>query len=103
MAWSPRASVGVTKSPWAAPTCPFFPVVYFGILKAGATVVPLNVLLRPREIAYHLADSDAKAYFCFEGTPDLPMGQFGYEGFQEAESCEIDVHDHGQPGCPTAL
>ncbi len=38
-----------------------FPIAYFGILKAGAVVVPLNVLLKPREIAYHLKDSDAAA------------------------------------------
>ena len=82
------------------PNLPFFPVVYFGILKAGATVVPLNVLLRPREIAYHLADSDARAYFCFEGTPDLPMGQFGYEGFQEVESCENMFMITANPAAP---
>ncbi len=29
-----------------APNVPYFPMVYFGILKAGATVVPLNVLLK---------------------------------------------------------
>src|SRR6185436_17437741 len=55
----------------SCPNLPYFPIVYFGILKAGATVVPLNVLLKGREIAYHLDDSDAKAYFCFEGTADL--------------------------------
>ncbi len=55
------------------PNLPFFPAIYFGILKTGATVVPLNVLLKPREIAYHLRDSDAKALFCFQGTPELPM------------------------------
>ncbi|MEJ2751658.1 MAG: long-chain fatty acid--CoA ligase [Chloroflexota bacterium] len=66
----------------------FFPIVYYGILKAGATVVPLNVLLKPREIAYHLADSDSKAYFCFQGTPELPMGEFGFKGFQDADNCE---------------
>src|SRR5688572_21424667 len=43
------------------PNLPYFPAVYFGILKTGAIVVPLNVLLKPREIAYHLRDSDAKA------------------------------------------
>src|SRR3546814_8309502 len=42
------------------PNLPFFTIVYYGILKAGATVVPLNVLLKGREIAYHLEDSDAK-------------------------------------------
>ena len=46
----------------SCPNVPWFPIAYFGILKAGAVVVPLNVLLKPREIAYHLKDSDAKAY-----------------------------------------
>src|SRR5512145_1222753 len=48
----------------SCPNLPYFPIVYYGILKAGAVVVPLNVLLKRREIAYHLGDSDAKAYFC---------------------------------------
>lgn len=69
------------------PNLPYFPLVYYGILKTGATVVPLNVLLKGREIAYHLTDSDAVAYFCFQGTPELPMGQFGFDGFQQVESC----------------
>jgi long-chain acyl-CoA synthetase len=72
----------------SCPNLPYFTVVYFGILKAGATVVPLNVLLKGREVAYHLNDSEARAYFCFEGTPDLPMGQAGREGFEDAEKCE---------------
>ena len=67
---------------------PYFPVVYYGILKAGAVVVPLNVLLKAREIAYHLADSEATAYFCFQGTPDLPMGAEGHAGFEETDGCE---------------
>jgi long-chain acyl-CoA synthetase len=75
----------------SCPNLPYFPIVYYGILKAGATVVPLNVLLKGREIAYHLEDSDAKAYFCFEGTPDLPMGTMGHEGFEAAERCETFV------------
>ncbi|MCH2084453.1 MAG: long-chain fatty acid--CoA ligase [Saprospiraceae bacterium] len=67
---------------------PYFPMIYFGILKAGASVVPLSVLLKRNEIAYHLKDADAKAYFCFVGTEQLPMGQEGYAGFQEADNCE---------------
>ncbi|MDF1605090.1 long-chain fatty acid--CoA ligase [Nocardioides sp. YIM 152315] len=70
------------------PNLPYFTIVYYGILKAGATVVPLNVLLKGREVAYHLGDSDAKAYFCFEGTPELPMGEEGYAGFQQVDGCE---------------
>lgn len=58
---------------------PFFPIIYFGILKAGATVVPLNVLLKTREVAYHLDDSGAVAYFAFEGTAALPIGDTARE------------------------
>ncbi|MGW7719861.1 AMP-binding protein, partial [Streptomyces chartreusis] len=72
----------------SCPNLPWFPIAYYGILKAGAVVVPLNVLLKSREIAYHLADSEAKAYFCFEGGPDLPMGQEGLSGFDEIPGCE---------------
>jgi long-chain acyl-CoA synthetase len=72
----------------SCPNLPYFPIVYYGILKAGATVVPLNVLLKGREVAYHLADSDAKAYFCFQGTDELPIGQAGHEGFEATEGCE---------------
>ncbi|MCF6475829.1 long-chain fatty acid--CoA ligase [Nonomuraea sp. MG754425] len=81
------------------PNLPYFPFVYFGILKSGATVVPLNVLLRPREITYHLADSDAKALFCFEGTAELPMGAHGREGFEGVEGCE---HFFVLPATPLA-
>ena len=68
----------------SSPNIPWFPIVYYGILKAGAVVVPLNVLLKSREIAYHLTDSDAVAYFCFEGTPELEMGAEGHGGFLES-------------------
>ncbi|WP_393084702.1 long-chain fatty acid--CoA ligase [Streptomyces sp. LN704] len=72
----------------SCPNLPWFPVIYYGILKAGAVVVPLNVLLKGREIAYHLADSEAKAYFCFEGSAELPLGQEGWTGFGETPGCE---------------
>src|SRR5688572_282686 len=72
----------------SCPNLPYFPIVYYGILKAGATVVPLNVLLKGREVAYHLDDSDAKAYFCFQGTADLPIGAEGHAGFEQTDACE---------------
>ncbi|WP_433335611.1 long-chain-fatty-acid--CoA ligase [Spirillospora sp. CA-294931] len=72
----------------SCPNLPYFPMVYFGILKAGAAVVPLNVLLKPREITYHLEDSDSKALFVFEGSPELPLGEMGHAGFQNADRCE---------------
>ena len=72
----------------SCPNLPYFPIIYFGILKAGATVVPLNILFKAREVAYHLADSDARVHFCFEGTPELPMGVEGLKGFEATETCE---------------
>ncbi|WP_318212039.1 long-chain fatty acid--CoA ligase [Streptomyces sp. SJL17-1] len=72
----------------SCPNVPWFPIVYYGILKAGAVVVPLNILLKGREVAYHLADSEAKAYFCFEGGEGLPMGAEGHAGFTETPGCE---------------
>ncbi len=80
------------------PNLPYFPIVYYGILKTGAVVVPLNVLFKSREVAYHLNDSDAVAYFCFEGPPDLPMGTCGWEGFSQAEGCEHFFLIEAQPG-----
>jgi long-chain acyl-CoA synthetase len=70
------------------PNLPYFPMIYFGILKTGASVVPLSVLLKRHEIAYHLQDSDAKAYFCFVGTPEMPMGQEGHAGFEMTDACK---------------
>jgi len=72
----------------SCPNLPDFPAVYYGILKAGATVVPLNILLTEREIAYHLQDSAARAYFCFDGTAELPIGQAGRAAFDRTESCQ---------------
>ena len=70
------------------PNLPFFPIAYYGILKAGAAVVPLNILFKEREIAYHLSDSDSKAIFVFEGTDELPLAQTAKDGFDKVENCE---------------
>src|SRR5260370_35831596 len=76
-----RAGDHVARS---CPNIPWFPIAYFGILKAGAAVVPINVLLKPREIAYHLKDSEAKAVLAFEGTADLPIGAMCREAAAQA-------------------
>jgi long-chain acyl-CoA synthetase len=47
------------------PNVPEFLVAYFAILKAGGVVVPLNVLLKAPEVAYHLHDSEARALITF--------------------------------------
>ena len=67
---------GIQKGDIVALSCqnvPSFVIAYYGILKAGAAVMPLNILLKPREIAFHLTDGEAKAYCCQEGTTTLGM------------------------------
>ena len=49
------------------PNIPQFLISYFGILKAGGAVVPLNVLLRAPEVAFHLGDSGARVLITWEG------------------------------------
>ncbi|HET9124371.1 MAG TPA: long-chain fatty acid--CoA ligase [Solirubrobacteraceae bacterium] len=49
------------------PNLPHFPVCYYGALRRGAIVVPMNVLLKRREVAYYLSDSGAKLLFAWEG------------------------------------
>ncbi|MEM7392482.1 MAG: long-chain fatty acid--CoA ligase, partial [Verrucomicrobiota bacterium] len=43
-----------------------FAIAYFGIVKAGATVVPINLLLTPGEISYILNDSGARGLIYFD-------------------------------------
>src|SRR5919106_3941121 len=47
------------------PNVPYFPIVYFGILRAGAVVVPMNVLLKGREVKFYLEDPEAKLVFAW--------------------------------------
>jgi len=41
------------------------PVVYYGVLRAGGIVVPMNPLLKAREVAYYLGDSGAGLIFAW--------------------------------------
>jgi long-chain acyl-CoA synthetase len=49
------------------PNVPFFPSIYYGVLRAGCIVVPMNVLLKAREVEYYLSDSGAKLLFAWHG------------------------------------
>jgi long-chain acyl-CoA synthetase len=56
------SSVGVAPGDRVAimlPNVPAFPIAFYGALAAGAIVVPMNPLLKSREITYHLSDSGA--------------------------------------------
>src|SRR4051794_946081 len=47
------------------PNVPYFPIVYYGVLRAGGTVVPMNVLLKGREVKFYLEDPGAKWVFAW--------------------------------------
>ena len=53
------------------PNVPAFVVLYYGILRAGGTVVPVNPLFKAREIEYYLSDSGAGHLF----TTDLSLAE----------------------------
>ena len=52
------------------PNVAHFPICYFGALRAGAAIVPMNMLLKEREVAYHMADSGARVLFAWHEFAD---------------------------------
>ena len=87
----------------SCPNLPYFPIAYYGILKMGGVVACLNVLLKPREIAFHLKESNAKALLVFEGTPELPMCQMAREGSSEVDHCRHLVVMTANPAAPSPI
>ena len=53
-----------------APNTVEFVELYYGILRAGAVVVPMNPLFKSREVSYHLSDSGAALAFAWHGVAD---------------------------------
>ena len=64
------------------------PVVYYGVLRAGGVVVPMNPLLKAREVAYYLGDSGAGLIFAWHAFAD--QARAGAEQ-AEAESIVVDA------------
>lgn len=79
------------------PNVPHFTIAYYGILYAGAVIVPLNVLLTASEIAYHLSDSDAVALVAWEG-----FGEAALAGAQRADSCKDVILARANPADTSA-
>ena len=73
------------------PNVPEFPIAYYGVLRAGGIVVPMNVLLKRREIAFYLGDSGAKMLLAWHG-----FGEEARLGAEDAGTELIEVE-------PTAL
>jgi len=47
------------------PNVPYFAACYYGVLRMGGVVVPMNVLLKERETGFYLSDPEAKAVFAW--------------------------------------
>jgi long-chain acyl-CoA synthetase len=64
------------------PNLPYFPFAFYGVLRLGASVVPMNPLLKEREVAFHLGDSGAKVL--------VAWNQFADEARAGAEEAGAD-------------
>ena len=73
------------------PNVPYFPAIYYGILRAGAVVVPMNVLLKGREVAFYLSDSQTKLLFAWHGFMEAAE-----TGAKEAGDVEIVPVEPGE-------
>src|SRR5215216_3887337 len=47
------------------PNVPYFGVIYYGVLRAGGVVVPMNPLLKGREVKFYVEDPGAKLLFAW--------------------------------------
>src|SRR3954452_23495730 len=72
------------------PNVPYFPVIYYGILRAGGAVVPMNVLLKGREVSFYLSDPGAKHLFAWHDFADAAR-----TGAEEAGAEAIIVEPGG--------
>jgi long-chain acyl-CoA synthetase len=68
------------------PNVPYFAVIYYGILRAGGVVVPMNVLLKGREVGFYLSDPGAELLFAWHGFEDAAR-----QGAEEAGAELVSV------------
>src|SRR3954467_11819365 len=64
------------------PNLPYFPFAFYGVLRLGASVVPMNPVLKEREGAFHLGDSGAKVL--------VAWNQFADEATAGSEQASAD-------------
>src|SRR6202453_4638578 len=73
------------------------PVVYYGVLRAGGVVVPMNPLLKGREVAYYLSDSGARLIFAWHGFAEQARAGAEPSGAGQALADTIVVDGVGFP------
>ena len=61
-----------------------WPVAYYGVLRAGGTVVPINPLLKSRELTHYLVDSGASVLITAgDQQPDVDVAVLELDRFRE--------------------
>ena len=66
------------------PNVPYFPAIYYGVLRAGGVVVPMNVLLKAREVGFYLSDPQVKVLFAWHDFMDAAQA-----GAKDAGDVEV--------------
>ncbi len=80
------------------PNLPQFIFTYFGILKAGLVMVPLNPLLKAPEVAYQLQDSESRMMITFEGFADEAVAGARQAGDVPTYVVNLPGHDQRPEG-----
>ncbi|MGY1592548.1 long-chain fatty acid--CoA ligase [Geodermatophilus sp. SYSU D00708] len=70
-----------------------FPVVFYGGLMAGAAVVPMNPLLKAREVEYYLRDSGARLVVALDSVAAAATEAAGVVGIEAVPVGPADVGD----------
>jgi long-chain acyl-CoA synthetase len=95
------AENGVRKGDRVAtmlPNCTQHVIIFYGILKAGATIVPFNVMLKGDEIRYILQESGARILFCVDLL--FPVVKPVADELKISPVVTIHAKDFSEPGAP---
>ena len=87
--FKPGDRVGIMR-----PNVAEFAVTYYGVLRAGGVVVPMNPLLKRREVAYYLSDSGAGLIFAWHQFADEARGGAEHAD-ADAEAIVVDPASFG--------
>jgi len=68
------------------PNVPYFPAVYYGVLRVGGVVVPMNVLLKAREVGFYVSDPGVSLLWAWHDFLDAAQKGAGDAGDVEVIS-----------------
>jgi long-chain acyl-CoA synthetase len=79
------------------PNVPAFPVLFYGSLLAGCAVVPMNPLLKAREVEYYLRDAGIAVVFAFEPAAQAAQEAAQTVGIESVTVGPLGPEDSGEP------